>query len=166
MDQPDTRKSLPTGTVRTQQGPVWGFLMHRIINPVMRLGLSGRFHSRIGSDTIMTLTFQGRRSGTTYSFPIGYMQEDDTLICYSPFGWWHNLRGGAPVTVLLRGQILHGVADVCTDTAEVAEGLAVYLRHNPGDAKFFHVALDENREPNLEYVARAAANNVQIRIKL
>ena len=42
----------------------------------------------------------------------------------------------------------------------------VYLRHNPGDARFFRVKLDENRHPNLEDIAKAAQDNVQIRIDL
>ena len=39
---------------------------------------------------------------------------------------------------------------MCTDTEEIAAGMDVYLRHNPGDARFFRVKLDENRHPNPE----------------
>ena len=157
--------SHPRGSVGTQHGRVWGILMHRVINPVMRRLLAGRFHRRIGSDMIMVLSFRGRRSGRTYEFPIGYMQQGSELICYSPFGWWKNLEGGAPVTVTLRGQRLDGRADVCTDTATIASGMAAYLRHNPGDAFFFRVKV-ANGEPVLEDVDRAARENVQIRIAL
>jgi hypothetical protein len=44
--------------------------------------------------------------------------------------------------------------------------LAAYLRHNPGDARFFRVGLDDGRQPNLEDVARAARSNIQILIEL
>lgn len=44
--------------------------------------------------------------------------------------------------------------------------MAVYLRHNPGDARFLHVRLDAAKEPNLDVVARAAAENVEVRIAL
>ena len=157
--------SQPRGTVRGQHGPIWGFLMRRAINPVMQRLLGSRFHRRIGSEMIMVLTFRGRRSGKEYTFPIGYMQQGSELICYSPFGWWRNLEGGAPVTVTLRGQRMEGRADVCTDTATIASGMVEYLRHNPGDAFFFRVKVVKG-EPVVEDVERAARENVQIRIAL
>ena len=49
--------------------------------------------------------------------------------------------------------------------ATVAVGMADYLRHNPGDAKFYYVRLDRAKQPNLEDVARAAERNVEIRIE-
>jgi len=140
--------------------------MVHVINPMMRRVLAGRLHSRMGSDTLMILDFCGRRTGRSYSLPIGYMQLGNTLISYSPFGWWQNLVGGVPVNVVLRGEKLSGVADVCTDTVEITSGLSAYLSHNPGDARFFHVSLDEDRRPDPEDVARAAHENVQIRIEL
>lgn len=158
MNSPN--QSTPTVSMRTVAGPVWNSLTKRLINPVMQ-----RFLKRgIGSRTLMVLEFTGRQSGRHYSFPVGYMQEGQTLFCYSPFSWWRNLRGGAPVTVVLRGRRLSGVADVCIDTDRIAAGLDTYLRHNPGDAFFFRVKLDKNRHPKPEDIARAARDNVQIRI--
>ena len=158
--------STPRGTVGSQHGRLWGFLMHHAINPFMRRSLRSRFHRRIGSDMIMVLSFRGRKTGKLYSFPIGYMQVGSELVCYSPFGWWINLRGGAPVMVTLRGDQIAGTADVCTDTAAVAKGMADYLRHNPGDAFFFRVKVGKDREPVIADVERAARENVEIRISL
>jgi hypothetical protein len=148
--------------MRMVAGPIWDSLTKWVINPVMR-----RFLNRgIGSKTLMMLEFTGRRSGRSYSFPVGYMQIGQTLFCYSPFSWWRNLRGGAPVTVVLRGDKLRGVAHVCTDTDEIATGLDTYLRHNPGDARFYRVKLDKDRQPIPQDIAQAAKDNVQIRIEL
>jgi hypothetical protein len=140
--------------------------MRRAINPFMRRALRSRFHRQIGSDMMMVLSFQGRKSGKSYAFPIGYMQVGSQLLCYSPFGWWTNLQGGTPVTVTLRGKQLAGTADVCTETAAIAAGLADYLRHNPGDAFFFRVKLGRDRKPVAADVQRAAGENVEIRISL
>jgi hypothetical protein len=148
--------------MRTLTGPVWEFTTRRVINPVMRLFLN----RGLGSKTLMMLEFTGRRTGKTYNFPVGYMQVGQTLFCYSPFSWWRNLQGGAPVNVVLKGRPLRGVADVCTATQDIAEGLDVYLRHNPGDARFYRVKLDRNRRPYPEDIAKAARDNVQIRIEL
>jgi hypothetical protein len=158
--------SLAGGSIRSQHGPIWGFLMHRLINPVMERLLTSRFHRRIGSEMIMVLTFRGRKSGKVYTFPIGYQQIGRQVVCYSPFGWWRNLEGGAPVTVTLRGRRISGTADVFTDTATIAAGMADYLRHNPGDAFFFRVKKVREGEPDAAGVERAAHENVQIRIVL
>ena len=148
--------------MRMVAGPIVDSLTKRVINPVM-----ARFLARgMGSKTLMMLEFTGRRSGRSYSFPVGYMQDGPTLFCYSPFSWWRNLRGGAPVTVVLRGHKLHGVANVCTDTDQIATGLDAYLRHNPGDARFYRVKLDKDRQPIPQHIAQAAKDNVQIRIDL
>ncbi len=155
-------QSTPTSSMRTLAGPVFNFLTRWAINPVMRLFLN----RGIGSKTLMMLQFKGKKTGQTYNFPVGYMQQGQTVFCYSPFSWWRNLRGGAPVTVVVKGQTLTGFADVCTDTEEIAAGLDVYLRHNPGDARFFRVKLDENRHPDPGDIAKAAQDNVQIRIDL
>jgi hypothetical protein len=140
--------------------------MHHLINPSMRWGLAGPLHKQFGSDTLMILSFTGARSGNRYRFPIGYMQQGSTLISYSPFSWWRSLRGGAPVAVTLRGQVLQGRADVITDTAVVERGMLAYLRHNPGDAKYFHVRVGADGEPDAANVATAARRNVQLRIQL
>ena len=90
--------SEPRGSMRSQHGQLWALLTRGVINPLMRRLLASRLHAYLGSDTLMVLSFRGRRSGRQLSFPIGYLQEGSTLICYSPFGWWRNLvnAGGRP----------------------------------------------------------------------
>lgn len=155
-------QSKPSKSARMLYGPVWHFFLHRLVNPVMSFFLN---RGKAGK-TLMMLEFTGRRSGEKYYFPVGYMQVEHTLYCYSPFGWWRNLQGGAPVRVVLRGQTRSGVADVCTNTEEIAAGMDTYLRHNPGDARFYRVKLDKNRHPYPEDIAMAAKDNVEIRIQL
>ena len=157
----------PGAPLRVVHGPRWAFLQNRIVNPLMRSFLGSRFHGLMGtSDTLMILTFRGRKSGATYSLPTGYLQDGFHLVSYTPFRWWVNLRGGAPVSVTLRGRKLQGTAEVCTDPATVAAGMDVYLRHNPGDAMFWKIRVDKDKVPNAEDVARAAPNNVQILVTL
>jgi hypothetical protein len=155
------------GSLRVVQGPRWAFLMQHVINPLMTRALaSRRLHRLMGSDTLMLLAFRGRKSGTPYTFPIGYMQMGSELVCYTPFRWWVNLQGGAPVFVTLRGRRLEGTADVCTDISTIADGMDVYLRHNPGDARFWRVRMDGGKSPVRADVDRAARENVQIKITL
>ena len=53
-----------------------------------------------------------------------------------------------------------------TDPATVAAGMAVYLRHNPGDARFWKVKLDADKVPDPDDIARVAPENVEMRIVL
>jgi hypothetical protein len=162
MDETTTR---PRGTIGSQHGRIWGWLTRRAINPAMRRLLTSRFHRRIGSEMITVLRFRGRKSGKLYEFPIGYQQIGTDVICYSPFGWWVNLEGGARVTLALRGHEVAGTGSVCRDRATIASGMADYLRHNPGDAFFFRVKV-RNGTPDPADVERAAGENVQIRVAL
>ena len=98
-------QSTPTASMRTLAGPVFNFRTRWAINPVIRLMLN----SGIGSKTLMNLQFKGKQTGQTYNFPVGYMQQGQTVFCYSPFSWWRNLHGGAPVTVVVKGRTLTGV---------------------------------------------------------
>jgi len=160
MESPN--QSLPSKSGRVLYGPVWAFFMHRLINPVMTFFLN----RGMGAKTLMILEFTGRKTGKLYSLPVGYMQRDQTVYCYTPFAWWRNLVGGAPVALVIRGEPLTGIGNVSTDTAEIAAGMDTYLRHNPGDARFYKVKLDRNRHPIPEDIAKAAKDNVQIRIEL
>jgi hypothetical protein len=156
----------PGGSLRALHGPFLALMENRVVNPVMRRSLSGRLHRLAGSSTLMVLSFQGRRSGATFTFPVGYMQTGEELVCYTPFRWWVNLTGGARVSVVLRGQRRTGTAEVSTDPAIVADGMAAYLRHNPGDARFWKVGLDGDKVPRREDVDRVAPDNAQVLIRL
>lgn len=81
-------------------------VVNRTINPLMRALLKSPAHGLV-SGRLMLLTVTGRRSHRTFTFPVGYHQEGDHLHVNLDWPqrkrWWRNLRGGAPVTVVLRG---------------------------------------------------------------
>src|SRR4028118_1236877 len=58
----------------------------------------------------------GRKTGKQYTIPISYIQDGDLLTCYTASVWWKNVRGGAPVTVVLRGQIGSRAAKPASNT--------------------------------------------------
>lgn len=89
---------------------------YRIVNPVMKLLLHSPLHSLLSKD-LMTLSFQGRKSGKRYTIPVGYLQRGETLYLFTHSSWWKNLRGGAPVTLRLRGKTVQGRAEPMQDAA-------------------------------------------------
>ncbi len=44
------------------------------------------------STIIVELTFEGVRSGRTYSFPDGYAEDPEGLVTFTRFSWWKNFR--------------------------------------------------------------------------
>jgi hypothetical protein len=79
--------------------------VNRVVNPPIRALLRSPAH-RLLSNQLMLLSVTGRRTGRTFTFPVGYREDGDRLHVHvaSPEHkrWWRNLRDGAPVAVELR----------------------------------------------------------------
>jgi deazaflavin-dependent oxidoreductase (nitroreductase family) len=82
------------------------------VGPLLRSPLHGLLSHRI-----LLITFTGRKSGKVYTTPTEYMQQGDTVTLFTQksLTWWKNLRGGAPVTLRLRGWDVPGTADAFTE---------------------------------------------------
>src|SRR5919201_997478 len=79
------------------------------INPFVSAILRSPLHGLL-STQLMLLTYTGRKSGKRYTIPVGYARDGETLVVFSSRSWRRNLRGGAPVEVLLQGRRYTGTA--------------------------------------------------------
>lgn len=97
----------------------WRLLM-KLQNPFMKWLLRSPFHGFV-SKMYMLITFTGRKSGTVYTTPVQYAQDDNTLYVITSEGytWWKNLRGGADVKLHLRGKTHSAHADATTDSETI-----------------------------------------------
>lgn len=102
-----------------------------------------------------------------YTTPVNYVANHDSITIFSQRNrvWWKNLRGGAPVTLRIRGQNLEAIGESLEDAEDVTAGLLAYLQKFPRYAKYFKVALDADGQPDPEEVAKAAQNRVLIRVR-
>jgi deazaflavin-dependent oxidoreductase (nitroreductase family) len=82
-------------------------------NPIVTWLLRSPLHWAMSGSTAL-ITVSGRRSGQPYTLPISYHRAGDnlTLITRRDKTWWRNLRGGAPVRVVIRGQERPGFAEI------------------------------------------------------
>ncbi len=82
------------------------------MKPLLRSPLHGLVSKRL-----MLISFTGRKSGKTYTTPVEYHQQGDciSVLTRKERVWWKNLRGGAPVTLRLRGHDVRGQANVESD---------------------------------------------------
>ena len=136
------------------------------VNLVMKLVFRSPVHGMV-SKTVLLITFTGRMSGKTYTTPVDYSQYGDQVFIFTHATWWKNLRGEAPVTLLIRGREVQGLAEpVAENKHAVAAGLTEHLRKVPSDAKYYGVTFDDQRNPRAEEVQNAAQNVVMIYIRL
>jgi deazaflavin-dependent oxidoreductase (nitroreductase family) len=74
------------------------------------------------SDFIMVVTVTGRKSGKSYSTPIGYLRDGHNFIGINPGGvgnWFKNLSANPQVMLNVRGKDLKAHAEIVTDAAEI-----------------------------------------------
>jgi deazaflavin-dependent oxidoreductase (nitroreductase family) len=97
-------------------------------NVFVKLILRSPLHGLLSKNTLL-IAVTGRRSGRQYTTPVNYVRDGEriTVISQMERTWWKNLRGGAQVTVLLRGQTLTGTATAITnDDRPIADDLVAY----------------------------------------
>ncbi|MEA2428589.1 MAG: hypothetical protein QOF37_2217 [Thermoleophilaceae bacterium] len=75
----------------------------RVMNPLLKALLRSPLH-RIASKNLMLLTVTGRKTGRTYTTPVGRHEVDGRLVLSASGNWRHNLRGGADIGLLIDGR--------------------------------------------------------------
>jgi len=121
---------------------------YNIVNPVVSLLLRSRFHWLV-SDSLLLITFTGRKSGDSYRTPVGYQEQDGTLYVSTHSPWWQNLKGGQPVTLRLRGEQRQAVAEPVTDPEWVAAYMDSYIEaHGMEHAQRLGIAIDGEGRPS------------------
>ena len=132
-----------------------------IINPAIRLLLHLPIHI-FWSDSLMLITFTGRKSGRTFTTPVRYVETDGVIRCFTSFEnlWWRNLRGGAAVTLRVRGKDLpYQAIAIENNPEETRKWLIYYLGLFPQDAAYHDIKLNPDKtlvETDLEAAAQNA----------
>lgn len=133
-------------------------------NPIMRGMLSSPVHFFV-SKSMMLITYTGRKSGKTYTLPVSYLKQGKTLYTISSRErvWWRNLRGGAQVTLRLKGEDVQAWAESIEDEEQVAANLLRYFEIAPQMANYMNISLAPDGKPDREEVNRLAWEKVIVR---
>ena len=133
-------------------------------NPIMRWLIRSPLHFFV-SKNMMLMTYIGRKSGRTYTTPMNYLQIGDVLytVSYRSRVWWRNLRGGAQVTLRLRGADVAAQAEAIEDPEQVFSSLQQYLKAAPGYARYLNVVMGPDGTPDQEYLTRLSHERVMVR---
>ena len=115
----------------------------------------------------MLITVTGHKTGRKYSTPVGFYREGDYLwvLTSRDRTWWRNVRGGAPVTLLLKGKNVDAFAEPELDEDAIETRSFDYIRHVPLAAKPMGIRI-EDKVPNTEEIVRVARGRLFIKIKL
>ena len=133
MSDPSASAPLPTETP-----PPW-------MNSLMTVALrTPGIRSAIGK-RIALITFTGRRSGATYTTPITYMREGDTVTMLTKRfrTWWRNFENEPAVGLVLAGRTVTGVATATVGSDEVIDEVCSFLEYNSQDAKAYNIPIEE-----------------------
>lgn len=136
----------------------------KLYNPIAVAILRSPLHGLM-SNSVMLLTYRGRRSGRAFTTPISYVRDGGDILAVASrdHAWWRNLRGGAPVRVRLRGRELRGTGRLLEGRAG-EEGLLCVLRAVPAYRKHWGVELDGDGRPmDPAAIVRIARENAPIR---
>jgi hypothetical protein len=143
---------------------VWSCEMNG--NDFMAWVLRSPLHGML-SNGMMLITITGRKTGNTYTTPVGYYEEGSYLwvITSRDRNWWRNLQGGAPVKLFLKHKLVDGFAEIELDGKTVEARMSEYIQHVPQAAKPLRIRV-ENKTPNAEDIARTAKDRLFVKIKL
>jgi hypothetical protein len=137
-----------------------------LANRVPAAILSSPLHGLLSGKRLV-LGFTGRRSGTRYATPVNYLQRDRELLITTDSRWWHNLDGGAPVELRLRGRRVLATAEAVRDQALAPEALTALVRDHPPYGRWAHLRVGHDGTPDPADVrAEVARGRVLVRVQL
>ncbi len=120
------------------------------------------------SGSMLLITVTGRKTGRIVTLPVQYLRDGNQLWITSTREriWWHNLRGGAKVTMLLRGKDVKGQGEVIEDEQAVVDSFRNFFQLAPRSARYFNIRLDPQGEPEIEDIARLSRERVMVKVLL
>ena len=135
-----------------------------IINPVMRFLLRSPLHGLL-SNSLMLITFTGRKSGKKFTTPVRYIKTGDTVRCFTAAEnqWWRNLRSGARVSLLVKCQLSDYQAQAIFDKpTDIKKQLVSYLTLFPQDAAYHDIRLNKDKSLDEKDLEHAAYNAIVV----
>jgi deazaflavin-dependent oxidoreductase (nitroreductase family) len=144
------------------------WFMNKIANPFVRFILRSPLHG-LFSAALLLISYRGRKSGRAYTLPVNYVRDGNMLYIVPGMPeqktWWRNLRGGAPVELILEGKSVNGTALLLEGQPEVAaHALTQYLKRFPPSAKLHGVHFQADGSCVPEDVWKAAQSLILVRV--
>jgi len=114
------------------------------------------------SRRLLVVVVTGRRSGTVYRLPVGYVEHDGVLLVGTGGRWHRNLVAGQKIPIVLKGKKRWAHADVITDEARCAELYRDILAGNPVHGRYVGISLQPDGSPKASDLREALASGVAV----
>lgn len=138
----------------------------KFANKIMTLLLRSPLHGLM-SNSILLLSYKGRKSGKMYTLPLGYVRQGDTVTLLTDHKWWINLRDQPSVVLLMQGKAFKGTAEVIHENKEmIVQELLAFVQQHKGAARAYGVQIDTSGQPDPKSARQAAQRFTLIRIQL
>ena len=148
------------------------WFMNTIINPLMRLILNSPFHGLMSAGLLL-ITYRGRKSGKQYTLPVQYTQDGKKIYIIPGMpeqkSWWRNLKGGLPVRLTLRGQVVNGngiILEQPRDAAEILTASELSLKRSTQLARMYNVRIEADGGLNSDDLRKLAEKIIITRVDL
>lgn len=138
-----------------------------LINPLVSLLLRSPVH-RFWSDSLMLISFRGRKSQRWYTTPVRYVAVEGNVYCFTSATnqWWRNVRDGAEVVLRLQGQQSRYLATAIEGEPEqTRKWLIYYLGLFPQDAAYHDIRLNADKSLNAQDLERAVTTAIVVAAK-
>ena len=144
--------------IASRAKPLVAAILRSPLHPLLSFGL-------------MLISFEGRKTGRRYTFPVGYQRSGATITVLASRArrksWWRNFREPAPVELLVRGQRLAGVGRaLAADSEEFREAVEATFRRLPRLAGQFGIAYRRGDALSAEQWRTVAADGAVVEIAL
>lgn len=136
----------------------------RVVNPALRVLLRSPLHPLL-SKKLALLTVTGRRTGRSYTIPIGRHEDDGVFLVSVSGGWRYNLT--TPVKLTLDGREHSGKAEIVNDPHQVAQIFKMlYDHYGPNSASLLGLKVNVDRPPTADEIRPAVSDRWIARIRL
>ena len=134
-------------------------------NDFVALLLRTPLHVFMGNTMLINVT--GRKTGRTYSTPVGFFREGGWLwiLTSRNRSWWRNVRHGAPVSLLLHGKVMTAYAEAELNEQAVEARLRDYIYHLPMSARSLGIR-QVDKKPLSKDIVRVAKEKLFVKISL
>jgi hypothetical protein len=136
----------------------------RVMNRIPATVLRSPLHPLM-SGKYLLLSFTERKSGRRYTTPVAYLKENGMFLLTTDSPWWKNFKGGAPVTLRVKGREYEGIGEAITDHAEVVQVLGRFLETQPDYGKFVGVKRNSGGRTEPSDVEEAARGRVVVLVR-
>ena len=138
-------------------------ILYRIVNPTLRALLRSPL-ARFAPDGLALITFTGRRTGRTYTTPVGTHRDGQDRVVFTDSPWYRNLEGGRSARLRVGGETVEGPTTVIAD----ADEWAGYMRRRleaGADPRRLGFQVEGEGLPSVEELKAGLPDRVMLRIR-